>query len=201
MKPVDGSESLEKTNSPCISNGHFPIALQIEVWLSWAPPSSKVRFFWLNLVPVLCTQSQLLWIPVYNSTVISGKHWFVTDSCFLRSIHALFHDDPWALELVVCDVDISLELSNLKSFIVCISYTYGSLYESLSTEKRFLRQGLSGTLIYGYKNNLGSILLLYCRMYIVIDLLDFSFASLWYLEEVFIVGENASWCSSLWNPM
>lgn len=89
-------------------------------------------FIWVDLVHILCVQSQLLWAHVCTDPVILSKYSFSADVPSLWLLQSLYdllsRDDPWALGKGVVKQMSQLERRTPQSLILCKLISCGFLY-------------------------------------------------------------------------
>lgn len=117
---LSGTTSVMKTDSPlqCPS---------VRGGTSWGPPPSMLGF-WLTWIHI-CSPSQCEFTCATTMSCLANTvFWGRLFLWLLHSFCSLFHDDFWALEGRGVAQMFSLGPSTLKSLILWMLTSYGSLY-------------------------------------------------------------------------
>lgn len=106
-----------KPTYSCKAANNNPITPHIGIWIHRYFLYPFWNFVCLNLGPILCMQSQPLWIRMYNCPVMFNKFYYTEYVQYLqhlKSFHNFFCNDIWVLGRGiggVCDVDVPLKIA------------------------------------------------------------------------------------------
>lgn len=131
---IDKILLVTRNDSPFLSSYQLTVVLQLAMGFNVHFFSPWWHLVWHEHIQALWMLSQLLWVHIFNYTVVSRIHYLfilIYYPCILHSFCPLFNNDPWALWRGWIIGTSHLQLNILKYLILVFTDKYNCFLNAI----------------------------------------------------------------------